>query len=108
MLIDPTDIMRTISVQIIPLQQILWHKQIMLIITDFSVYLSDYSGKNLWIHYVVQRQVCADDFVCSAINSQMLSRENVYMIKQMRQQGTYIVDIATHTGSELLPACVVG
>ncbi|EDY1998292.1 hypothetical protein GTD56_004846 [Salmonella enterica subsp. diarizonae] len=28
----------------------------------------------------------------------MLSREDFYMIKQMRQQGAYIVDIATHLG----------
>ncbi len=29
----------------------------------------------------------------------MLSREDFYMIKQMRQQGAYIVDIATHHGA---------
>ncbi len=28
----------------------------------------------------------------------MLSREDFYMIKQMRQQGAYIVDIATQIG----------
>ncbi len=28
----------------------------------------------------------------------MLSREDFYMIKQMRQQGAYIVDIATQVG----------
>ena len=28
----------------------------------------------------------------------MLSREDFYMIKQMRQQGAYTVDIATRTG----------
>ena len=28
----------------------------------------------------------------------MLSREDFYMIKQMRQQGVYIVDIATQIG----------
>ncbi|ENN7312876.1 transposase, partial [Salmonella enterica] len=28
----------------------------------------------------------------------MLSREDFYMIKQMRKQGTYIIDIATQVG----------
>lgn len=28
----------------------------------------------------------------------MLNREDFYMIKQMRQQGAYIVDIATQVG----------